>query len=192
MTREVRPDYNFSERCLNSVKKRRKLPQNFFFFFSLSLFPHHTLCYNNIIHISKRYPCKKWNLFALGSSARLSSPSNCPARSEVNGANAHIVKWTIGQCRLPPPSSLLTDGAGDTWTATRLHLWKLTPRWSARRNNSRHLCNRRRRRRCCGFGFVLILPQMDVYWEFKRRLWGGPGIASQATHLEFACNLGFG
>lgn len=33
---------------------------------------------------------------------------------------------------------------------------------------------------------------MDVYWEFTRWLWGAPGIASQATHLEFACYLGFG
>lgn len=41
-------------------------------------------------------------------------------------------------------------------------------------------------------GFLEILPRMDVYREFKRRLWGGPGIASQATHLEFACYLGFG
>lgn len=38
-----------------------------------------------------------------------------------------------------PPLSLLTDGAGDTWTATRLHLLKLR---STHRNHSQHLCNR--------------------------------------------------
>lgn len=32
-----------------------------------------------------------------------------------------------------PPLSLLTDGAGDTWTATRLHLLKLHPRRSTHR-----------------------------------------------------------
>lgn len=41
-----------------------------------------------------------------------------------------------------PPLSLLTDGAGDTWTATRLHLLKLHPGRSTHRNHSQHLCNR--------------------------------------------------
>lgn len=31
MTREVRPDYSFSKRCLNSVKKRENFHQTFFF-----------------------------------------------------------------------------------------------------------------------------------------------------------------
>lgn len=48
ITREVRPDYSFSKRCLNSVKKRENFYQTFY----------QTLCNNNIIHISKRYPCK--------------------------------------------------------------------------------------------------------------------------------------
>lgn len=86
MTREVRPDYSFSKGSLNSVKKREKTSTKLL----IKLFVIITLC------ISPKDTRARLNLFVLGSLIRLSSPSNCPARLELNRANPHIVKWTIG------------------------------------------------------------------------------------------------
>lgn len=100
---------------LRQKKKREKTSTKLF----IKLFAIITTLY-----ISPKDTRVRLNLFVLGSLIRLSSPYNCPARLEpiatsLSGLSANVDSH--------PPLSLLTDGAGDTWTATRLHLLKLHP-----------------------------------------------------------------
>lgn len=55
-----------------------------------------TPCYEKIIRVSTRHPCKIKlccsRLFLMIDSL----PYNCPARLKLNRVHSHIVKWTIG------------------------------------------------------------------------------------------------
>lgn len=113
----MRPDHSFSKGCLNSVKKKKREKTSTKLFIKL-------FAIITTLYISPKDTRVRLNLFVLGSLIWLSSPYNCPARLEpiatsLSGLSANVDSH--------PPLSLLTDGAGDTWTATRLHLLKLHP-----------------------------------------------------------------